>query len=98
MFHAVEYLAIVTHYARRREQVGSAGAFRTLARYWLVFLGAYVLVLGSIGVWMSRADNERIVFWQGLNLWAAFVHYAFDGMIWKLRRPETAAALGVTNA
>ena len=34
--------------------------------------------------------------WQGLNLWAAFVHYAYDGMIWKLRRPETAAALGAT--
>jgi hypothetical protein len=46
---------------------------------------------------MSRPDSGVLVLWQGLNLWAAFVHYAFDGMIWKLRRPETAAALGVAN-
>jgi hypothetical protein len=98
MFHAVEYLAIVTHYARRRETVGSDGPFRTLARYWLVFLGLYVLVLGTVGVWMDNPNSGFPVVWQALNLWAAFVHYAFDGMIWKLRRPETAKALGVSNS
>ncbi len=98
MFHAVEYLAIVTHYARRREAVGSPGRFRTLARFWTLFLGVYVLALGSVGVLASRPDSGLIVLWQGLNLWAALVHYAFDGMIWKLRRPETAAALGVTQS
>jgi hypothetical protein len=95
LFHAVEYLAIVTHYARRRETVGSDGAFRVLARYWLLFLGLYILLLGSAGVWMAQPDNGAVVLWQGLNLWMSFVHYAFDGMIWKLRRPATAAALGV---
>src|SRR5207302_1658312 len=39
MFHAVEYLAIVTHYAWRRETVGTDGLFRVLARSWLAFLG-----------------------------------------------------------
>lgn len=97
MFHAVEYLAIVTHYARRRQTVGSAGAFRTLAKYWLLFLAVYVVVLGSFGAWAARVDSGVFVLWQGMNLWAAFVHYAFDGMIWKLRRPETATALGVAN-
>lgn len=98
LFHAVEYLAVVTHYARRRESVGSPGAFRTLTRYWLLFLGGYALALGAVGVWMAHPDNGLVVLWQGLNLWAAFVHYAYDGMIWKLRRPETAAALGVSSA
>jgi hypothetical protein len=98
MFHAVEYLAIVTHYARRRGSTGSDSPFRTLAGYWLLFLGLYVLVLGTLGVWMSDPSNGVAVFWQGLNLWAAFVHYAYDGMIWKLRRPETAAALGVSTS
>lgn len=97
MFHAVEYLAVVTHYARRRESVGSPGRFRVLARYWVLFLGVYVLAVGTVGVLMSRPDSGVFVFWQGLNLWAAFVHYAYDGMIWKLRRPETAAALGVAT-
>jgi hypothetical protein len=98
MFHAVEYLAVVTHYARRRETVGSPGPFRTLARSWPTFLGVYILVIGLVGVWMSHPTSGLSVFWQGLNLWAAFVHYAFDGIIWKLRRPETAVALGVGGA
>lgn len=95
MFHAVEYLAVVTHYARRRGSVGSPGRFRALARSWVLFLVVYVLALGSVGAWMSRPGSELVMLWQGLNLWAAFVHYAYDGMIWKLRRPETATALGV---
>jgi hypothetical protein len=98
LFHAVEYLAIVTHYARRRETIGTDGLFRVLARHWLIFLGMYVLVLGSTGAWLSRPDSGLIVLWQGLNLWASFVHYGFDGMIWKLRRPATAAALGVATS
>jgi hypothetical protein len=98
MFHAVEYLAVVTHYARRRETVGGDGPFRAVARYWLLFLGLYVLALGTAGVWMADPDNGVATAWTAVNLWAAFVHYAYDGMIWKLRRPETAAALGVANA
>jgi hypothetical protein len=97
LFHAVEYLAVVTHYARRRERVGSAGLFRTLARNWLAFLGMYVLILGSAAAWLASPENGTFVIFQGLNLWASFVHYAYDGMIWKLRRPATAAALGVAT-
>jgi hypothetical protein len=95
LFHAVEYLAIVTHYAWRREAVGSDGPFRAMARYWLLFLAAYLVLLGAAGAFLSRSDSGVAVAWQGLNLWASMVHYAYDGMIWKLRRPETAAALGV---
>jgi len=95
MFHAVEYLAVVTHYAYRRRTLGSDSPFRLLARYWLMFLGVYVLLLGSFGAWASQPESGIYTFWLGLNLWAAFVHYAYDGMIWKLRRPATALALGV---
>lgn len=95
LFHAVEYLAIVSHYARRRESVGSEGSFRSVARHWIAFLGLYVLVIGTMGALMAHPELGLVVAWQGLNLWASFVHYAYDGMIWKLRRPATAAALGV---
>jgi hypothetical protein len=98
MFHAVEYLAVVTHYARRRESVGSEGPFRRLAKSWPVFLGVYVVALGAVGAWCSRPDSGVAVLWTGLNLWAALVHYAFDGIIWKLREPRTAAALGLAGA
>ena len=101
-FHAVEYLAIVTFYARRRESRGSAGIFQSAAQNWLVVLGLFVVVTGLVG---GLADRMTVVhpilgisineLWVGANLWAAFLHYTYDGMIWKLRRPETAKTLGV---
>ncbi len=94
MFHAVEYLALVSHYARQRRTIGSDGTFRRLARGWLTFLAVFVLSLGSVGVYLTDPANGWNTAWFGANLWAAFVHYAYDGMIWKLRQPATAAALG----
>lgn len=98
LFHAVEYLAVVTHYARTRRTVGGAGRFRTMANHWLMVLGVYAIALGVLGVLMDHPGSGLRDLWLGLNLWAALVHYAFDGMIWKLRRPETARALGVGAA
>jgi hypothetical protein len=94
-FHAVEYLAIVTHYSWRRQTVGSSGLFRTVAGRWLAFLFLYIALLGVAGSWMARPSSGLLEVWVGLNLWAALVHYTYDGMIWKLRRPATAQALGV---
>jgi hypothetical protein len=100
LFHAVEYLALVTHYAWRQSSPHSAQAsgserepaaslFRQMAERWLAFLAAYLVLLG-LCAWLM----EGLEFWLGLNLWAAFLHYAYDGLIWKLRRPTTAQALG----
>jgi len=94
-FHAVEYLALVTHYAWRRQSVGGGGLFRTLARHWLTLLAAYVLIFGLVS---AAVQPRGFDWWIGLNLWAAFLHYAYDGLIWKLRRPETARALGAEGS
>ncbi len=93
LFHAVEYLAIVTSYAWRRRSQGSAGLFRVMANRWLLVLALYVTLLGLFSHFANTSWREL---WAGLNLWAAFMHYSFDGMIWKLRKPATAAALGAT--
>ncbi len=92
IFHATEYLAIVTHYARGRASDGSPGLFQAMARNWGLVLLGFLVLLGTLdayahGVWFELAS--------GLNLAAAFLHYGYDGLIWKLRRPETARALGV---
>ncbi|MEX0937283.1 MAG: hypothetical protein WDZ59_05430 [Pirellulales bacterium] len=104
IFHAVEYLAVVTYYAWRRQEQGSAAPFQTMARHWLRVLGFFVVILGMLAVFMD-GDSQRTWLglnlketWLGLNLWAAFLHYAYDGMIWKLRRPATAKVLGVEVA
>lgn len=101
-FHAVEYLALVTHYAWRRREVGSAGLFRQLAGRWLGVLLAYLVLLGlvlsSLDSWTAAGETPvwRDLF-VGTNFWVSFLHYAYDGLIWKLRRPATAAALGATQ-
>jgi hypothetical protein len=94
-FHAVEYLAVVSHYAKRRTVVGSAGLFRDVARQWLVVFASYLLVIGLIGVGVDKAGGWVVQAWAAVNVWSAFLHYTYDGLIWKLRKPATAQALGV---
>lgn len=96
LFHAVEYFGIVSHYAMRRESHGSAGWMRSISSYWPIVLVCFMILLGSFSLWVNRWSVELATFWQGLNLWAAFTHYAWDGMIWKLRRVETSQALGAS--
>ncbi len=93
LFHAVEYLAVVSHYAIRRRTMGSKGAFQSMARNWVRILAVYLICLGLFGASIELGAMPD--WWAGLNLAMAFVHYTFDGMIWKLRRPATAQALGV---
>src|SRR5262249_42205677 len=95
LFHAVEYLAVVTHYSWRRRTVGTAGLFRTMTGNWVTLLIVYMVLLGALGALLDRADQRFVELWTAANLWMALVHYAYDGMIWKLRKPATAAALGV---
>ena len=91
-FHAVEYMAIVTFYAWRRRETGSESPFRTMAGYWINVLVIFILIWALIA---RYADQSMPQVWYGINLWASYLHYAFDGMIWKLRRKDTAKALNV---
>ncbi len=90
VFHATEYFAIVSHYAWRRRQQGTACAFQTMARHWTLVL-AWFLV--SCGVIFSTADRLFVTTWYAVNLWASFLHFAYDGLIWRLRAPATAKVL-----
>ncbi|MCX7664120.1 MAG: hypothetical protein N2112_01085 [Gemmataceae bacterium] len=96
-FHAVEYLAVVSHYAMRRKTIGSDGLFRKVAGQWVIVLSVYLVVLGLVGVWADSGGGALMRTWLALNVWAAFLHYTYDGLIWKLRKPATARALGVTS-
>jgi hypothetical protein len=98
VFHAVEYLAIVTHYAMRRQGQGSPGLFQAIALRWGGLLLTFMLVWGLWGYVMDSGSETMIQLWIGMNLWAAALHYAYDGMIWKLRNAGTAKVLDVTGS
>jgi hypothetical protein len=98
VFHAVEYLAIVTHYALRRRAQGSAGFFQALALRWGGTIAMFIVVWGTWGFVMENGGDALAQLWVGMNLWAAALHYAYDGMIWKLRNAGTAKVLDVSTA
>jgi hypothetical protein len=91
VFHATEYLAIVTQYAWRRESTGAPSLFRIMARSWGLVL---ILFVAGLGLFEALLGTPLGNWWLGANLTAAFLHYTYDGLIWKLRKPATAAALG----
>jgi len=98
LFHALEYLAIVSWSARKRNEVhhSSMGWLGAITSQGLVALGCYLIVLGS-AAWLI--DQRWSQLWLFLNVIAAFLHYTYDGLIWR-HRPATAhgtATLAVTS-
>ncbi|MCC7418789.1 MAG: hypothetical protein IT428_00770 [Planctomycetaceae bacterium] len=88
LFHAVEYLAIVSwavHQRRPAEHPGWGDLLAALVPRWGLAVFGFALALAAIG-WM--ADQQALEFWLLLNLIAAFLHYAYDGLIWKRRSPR----------
>jgi hypothetical protein len=90
MVHAWEYIAFVSRYSQSRGL--TEGLIGILARGWVAFLVAYLVLLGTIGV-VAESDPRFAQAWAALNIWAAFAHYWLDGMIWKLRDPKLARGL-----
>jgi len=92
LVHSVEYLAIATYYAWRRQTLGSPGIFQTMARNWTAVFTWFLVACGLI---YSLGDEYFIAAWFAVNLWASMLHCAYDGMMWKLRDPATARVLDV---
>jgi phosphatidylglycerophosphate synthase len=87
VFHSIEYMAIVMwssttpKYRERHDVMGN------LARSWLSFLTFFILFLGVTNYLIAEGYEET---WILINLIVAFLHYAFDGMIWKSRKKKRA--------
>lgn len=94
LFHATEYMAFFSYYAWRRREIGTNDAFRAMAQNWTVFLSLFCLALGAMSVLLQHGEAMPR-WWLAMNICVAFLHYSYDGLIWKLRIPATAKALGV---
>lgn len=87
--HATEYLAIVSWSVKRKPAAKQTGVFKQLAPRWGLALGTFMLVLGISG-W-ALATNAPY-YWAALTFAVSFLHYAYDGMIWKARKPAARTA------
>jgi hypothetical protein len=82
VFHATEYLALASWSARGRHSAHGSrlGLMSHLVPRWGLVLGSFLLVLGA-GGWLL---NEHLMQpWLFLNVIVAFLHYAYDGVIWR---------------
>jgi len=82
LFHALEYLALVSwsvreRHAARQDRLGMLGY---LASRWAMTLGVFLLVLGA-GGWLM--NSQLMETWLFVNVIVAFLHYAYDGLIWR---------------
>ncbi|HTR77089.1 MAG TPA: hypothetical protein VMH39_03230 [Gemmatimonadaceae bacterium] len=86
--HSTEYLAIVSWSVKKRFATSTHGVFSYLAPRWGMALGIFAFALGFGGL-MMHLHYERA--WVIVTLFVSYLHYGYDGMIWKVRRPATAA-------
>jgi len=92
LFHAIEYLSVVgwATNARHATQGNRMGLMSYLVPRWGLALGMFILILG-MGGWLM--DQHLLEIWLLINVMVAFLHYAYDGLIWKGRsanRPKLA--------
>jgi hypothetical protein len=108
-WHGFQYLGIVRHYHRTAWKNGVDPDARIVS--WLAQPGylrgalyfAFLLALAGavygviyLGAFITR-DNGWDAYTWGAVIWVSLTlsHYWVDGVIWKLRRPELAARVGI---
>ncbi|QDU49114.1 hypothetical protein [Gimesia panareensis] len=89
LFHSIEYLAIVSWAVDRTGKSGQSTTelFKRLMPRWGIILAVFIVILG-MGAWLM--ETHLMELWLTANLIMAFLHYAYDGLIWKSRRAVTA--------
>jgi len=93
--HALEYVAFVHHFGQQKFSRGPdirSPAALLLRR---PLQTAPLLIGGLLLVFVLLYDQRRadlfLVYYMGTSV----LHFLFDGWIWKVRRPEVRAPLGV---
>ncbi len=83
VFHAVEYLSVVTWASSSEKNRQRLDLWGKLTRSWGAFLVFFILFIGITNYVIAQGHEET---WILVNLMAAFLHYGYDGMIWKTNR------------
>lgn len=90
--HAIEYFAVVHRSLRTRTDAAPVARLtRTSGRRAAVYVGYFAAIVGF--VWLTFGVTQVYAF--AILLFGA-LHILYDGFVWKLRRPNVAASLGIT--
>jgi len=101
MWHDIQYLSIVWIFnlARARKNPEAGGFIRFLFRPRAVLALSYIALCLGFGAlahaWHLFEDATWIRLAAAIVPGTAMLHYYLDGFIWRIREPETRAALGV---
>lgn len=88
MFHATEYLAIVSWSVWKKHGRTPGTLFGHLVPRWGMAILTFMAVL-AVTAWAMDRNYFRV--WLVVTIFVSYLHYAYDGMIWKVRRPASAA-------
>ena len=88
-FHSVEYLAIVTWYVKKNKSLQETKPFCYFIPRWAVALVTFMAAC-LLSAFMFK--HRFLHAWVLLNVIVSFMHYAYDGMIWKRPKKKTAVA------
>lgn len=85
MFHALEYFAVVGWHVQQRYRAAGEelGLLSWLAPRWGLTIACFTGILGA-GGWLL--DQGWLEIWLLINVVVAFLHYGYDGLIWKSPR------------
>ena len=94
--HAIEYFAVVHRSLRTRRDDAPVAIVTSTSRrrggiYILYFVVIAAIIVGTALPFNGRMYAFAILFFGAL-------HILYDGFVWKLRRPNVAASLGITQA
>lgn len=87
LVHSSEYLAIVSWHAPKSRGLQESALLRPLQSHWLLTLVGFMSIFAISTAVLS---GPYLSTWLWINLNVSFLHYAYDGMIWK--RPKAKPA------
>ncbi len=88
--HSIEYIAFVNIYARRRSTTaGWVRNFWVMNSIWI----AGVVGLYAVLKYVPAYREESIALVLGYTTFNSYVHFLYDGFIWKMRDPKVSRVL-----
>lgn len=92
--HAIEYVAFVHHFSEKKYARGSrSGVAGSLLKH--ASVGAPLLILGLLGAYWLLEPYRSSGIYRVYYVATSWAHFLFDGLIWKIRKPNVAQPLGI---